>query len=213
MPRAALNPHASLRVRRSVGVVLALLAALSTAACIRDVPVAPYPDLPEPPASDLAVGPGDAFDVRVFDEAALSNTYIVAADGMINFPLIGLVAVGTLVPSEIEKELARRLSDGFVRSPQVSVLMKEYRSKTVTVTGQVRAPGTFGYVRHMSIVEAVARAGGFTALAKKNSVKVTRTAEGPRQILFVAVDDIGKGKSPDFILRPGDKILVEERPF
>ncbi len=77
----------------------------------------------------------------------------------------------------------------------------------------MRSPGTFTFSDNMSIVEAVSRAGGFTALAKKNSVRVIRNnAEGDK-VSYVAVEDIGHGKSPNFFLRPGDVIYVDERLF
>jgi protein involved in polysaccharide export with SLBB domain len=67
------------------------------------------------------------------------------------------------------------------------------------------------YADAMSIVEAISQAGGFTAMARKNAVLVTRVGQ-PKKI-FVAVDDIGRGKAPNFFLRPGDTIFVEERIF
>jgi polysaccharide export outer membrane protein len=192
--------------------VVGLLAAFLGCAC-RDLPVAPYPKTEPFEAADFAVGPEDIFDVRVFDEEKLSGTYQVAPDGSIKFPLIERITVSGMTPSQIEEELTRRLADGYLQHPQVSVMIKEYRSKKVHVFGAVRAPGTFVWNEKMSIVEAVSKAGGFTALAKKNSVKVTRMKGEEVRTIFVAVEHIGKGKAPDFLLRPGDKVFVDERPF
>jgi polysaccharide export outer membrane protein len=196
-----------------IGLALALFAACT------DRPVAPYPKSDVAPPSDAAFGPGDIFDVRVYDEPTLSNTYQVAPDGTIDFPLIDRVKVQGMTPSQVEQDLQKRLADGYLKNPHVSVLPKEYRSKKVRVFGQVRSPGTFAFTENMSIVEAITRAGGFTALAKKNSVKVTRSADSNPdsnqkvRVIFVAVDDIGRGKAPDFLLRPGDTVFVDERPF
>jgi len=180
-----------------------------------DRAVAPYPTSPPAPVSDAAaVGPGDLFEVRVFGQQDLSGTYQVAGDGTINFPLIGTVAVQGQTPPEIEREIQTRLADGYLKNPSVSVKVTEYRSKRVSVFGQVKQPGTFPFSDNMSIVEAISRAGGFTAMAKKNSVRVTRRlATGKTERILVAVEDIGQGKAPNFLLRPGDVVFVPERIF
>jgi protein involved in polysaccharide export with SLBB domain len=179
-----------------------------------DRAVAPYPISPPPVKADAAVGPGDLFDVRVFGEPGLSSNYEVADDGTINFPLIGVVEVAGKVPTEIEKEIQGRLADGYIKHPSVSVRVNEYRSKKVSVFGQVRSPGTFAFTDNMSVVEAISRAGGFTAMAKKNEVRITRGSKGKDTTsIIVAVDDIGRGKAPNFLLRPGDVIFVPERLF
>lgn len=193
--------------------VLCVAALLLVCACV-DRPTAPYPISEPPQPSDAAVGPGDVFDIRVFGEPDLTGTYQVAPNGTISFPLIGTVAVQGKLPNQIEEEIQTRLADGYLRSPQVSVLVKEYRSKKISVLGQVKSPGTFPYTESMSIVEAVSRAGGFTAMARKNNVKVTRSdPAGKDRIIIVAVEDISVGKAPNFLLRPGDVIYVPERAF
>jgi polysaccharide export outer membrane protein len=186
--------------------------ALCALACA-DRAVAPYPVSLPPPASDAAVGPGDLFDIRVFGEPGLSATYEVSNDGSINFPLIGLVAVDGKTPPVIEKEIEARLADGYIKNPSVSVRVTEYRSRKVSVFGQVRTPGTFGFTENMSIVEAITKAGGFTGMAKKNAVRITRVSGPSKESIIVAVEDIGKGRAPNFLLRPGDVVFVPERLF
>jgi protein involved in polysaccharide export with SLBB domain len=190
---------------------------LVAAACLlgcADKPTAPYPISSPLTHEDTSLGPGDVFDVRVFGEQDLTGTYQVAVDGTISYPLIGEVVVAGKTPPELEEEIARRLADGFLRRPQVSVLVKEYRSKRVSVFGQVKSPGTFPFSDNMSIVEAISRAGGFTPMARKNNVRITRVSEeGKNERIIVAVDDIGQGKAPNFLLRPGDVVFVPERVF
>jgi protein involved in polysaccharide export with SLBB domain len=174
----------------------------------------PQGTAPSPPLSEVsAVGPGDLFDVRVYGEATLSSNYEVAADGTINFPLIGLVEVVGKTPTQIEKDIQTRLADGFIKRPSVSVRVTEYRSRRVSVFGQVRSPGTFPYTENMSIVEVISRAGGFTAMARKNSVRVTRANGKDTERMEVGVEDIGQGKAPNFTVKPGDVIFVPERVF
>jgi len=170
-----------------------------------------------PPSSSTsgvsAVGPGDLFDVRVYGEQSLSSNYEVAADGTINFPLIGSVDVVGKTPTQIEQDIQTRLADGFIKRPSVSVRVTEYRSRRVSVFGQVRSPGTFPYTENMSIVEVISRAGGFTAMARKNSVRVTRANGKETERMEVGVEDIGQGKAPNFTVKPGDVIFVPERVF
>jgi polysaccharide export outer membrane protein len=153
--------------------------------------------------------------VRVFGEPGLSSAYEVAADGTINFPLIGVVTVAERTPTQIEKEVQTRLADGYIKNPSVSVRVTEYRSRKVSVFGQVRSPGTFSFTENMSVVEAITRAGGFTGMAKKNAVRITRVqgAGKDTERIVVAVEDIGTGRAPNFLLRPGDVIFVPERMF
>ncbi|HKA86231.1 MAG TPA: polysaccharide biosynthesis/export family protein [Haliangiales bacterium] len=185
---------------------------MAVAGCA-DAAGGPYPTSGPPPAADSAVGPGDVFDVRVYGEAALTAAYEVAVDGTINFPLIGVVEVAGKTPPQIEREIETRLADGYIKRPSVSVRVTDYRSRRVSVFGQVRSPGTFPYTENMSIVEVISRAGGFTAMAKKNSVRVTRGTGATTERIEVAVEEIGQGKAPNFLLRPGDVVFVPERVF
>lgn len=191
---------------------LVLLVVLA-AAC-GDRPVAPFPKSTPLSAKDQALGIGDIMEIRVYGEADLSGVYEAQTDGTITFPLIGSVAVVGKHPTEVQKDIKSRLADGYLKNPSVVVRVTEYRSKKVTVNGQVRAPGIFPYTEGMTITDAVARAGGFTAMARKNAVKVTRSeADGKAKTIVVAVEEIGKGRAPNFLLHPGDNVLVEERPF
>ncbi len=189
-----------------------MLSAAGLAACA-DRAEAPYPVSSPPIATDAAVGPGDLFDVRVFGETSLSSSYEVAPDGTINFPLIGVLKVQGKTPPQIEKEIQTRLADGYIVDPSVSVRVTEYRSRRISIFGQVRQPGTFPYSENMSVVEAITRAGGFTGMAKKNAVRVTRQNGTGTESISVAVEDIGQGRAPNFLLRPGDVVFVPERLF
>jgi polysaccharide export outer membrane protein len=192
--------------------VRALVMFVALAGCT-DAATGPFPTSPPPAPTDSAIGAGDVFEVRVYGETALSSSYEVANDGTINFPLIGSVAVAGRTPPEIQKEIETRLADGYIKKPSVSVRVTEYRSRRVSVFGQVRSPGTFPYTENMSIVEVISKAGGFTAMARKNSVRVTRGTGPATERIEVAVEEIGQGKAPNFLLRPGDVVFVPERVF
>ena len=196
----------------SWALVLLVLSTIGLGACA-DRAEAPYPVSAPPIPADAAVGPGDLFEVRVYGETSLSSSYEVGPDGTINFPLIGILKVQGKTPPQIEKEIQTRLADGYIVDPSVSVRVTEYRSRRISIFGQVRQPGTFPYSENMSVVEAITRAGGFTGMAKKNAVRVTRQNGPNTESISVAVEDIGQGRAPNFLLRPGDVIFVPERLF
>ena len=175
---------------------------------------APQTALPPVLASDAgSLGPGDVFEVRVYQEPDLSGAYRVGSDGAISFPLLGKVSVAGKATSDITDDLVKRLKDGYIKSPQVSILVKEYNSKKIFVLGQVVKPGAFSYADDMTIVNAIANAGGFTRSALPNSVNVTRVIAGREIRTPVHVGDINKGEEKNFDLAPGDIVYVPESFF
>lgn len=167
---------------------------------------------PRPPHVDATLGPGDLFDVRVFGEGDLSGQYRVGEEGTIDYPLVGRVLVAGKLPSELAQELRTRLG-AYVHEPQVSVLVREQNSKRVIVYGQVQKPGTFPFTNAMTVVQAISLAGGFTAIAARERVVISRTVEDKQQVIELNVREIADGKAPNRFLSPGDEIYVPERLF
>src|SRR5512147_756786 len=120
-------PTASLRRRLQILVAGAACAAV-LAACPPKPPEHPL-EAPKEFHADTTMGAGDVFTVRVFNEPDLTADYRVDSDGTIDYPLIGKVKVENKRPAQISAEIAFRLRDGqFLRSPQVSIFVKEYNS-------------------------------------------------------------------------------------
>ncbi|MFO0750257.1 MAG: polysaccharide biosynthesis/export family protein [Myxococcota bacterium] len=158
----------------------------------------------------VGLGPGDVFEVTVYGEDKLSGLFRVSSDGAIMFHLIDRVVVEGMTPNEIASEIQRRLQDGYIKNPSVSVFVKEYNSKKVFVLGEVQHPGTFPYSAGMNIVEAITLAGGFKDSANEDYVIVTRkTAEGDKRVP-VAVKKITEGLATNVNLQPGDIIYVPD---
>ncbi len=157
-----------------------------------------------------SLGPGDEFEVRVYEEPALSGQFVVSANGQIDYPLVGTITVEGLAASQVAEMLRRRLKQGFLRSPYVVVQVKNLNSKKVFVLGEVKAPGRFPYSERMTIVEAVTLAGGFNSLAEKNYAIVTRIDASGQHRIPVPVEKIMQGLSANFTLQPGDIIYVPE---
>jgi polysaccharide export outer membrane protein len=193
-----------------------LLAALLLSACSlgrRGMSQASVGELGPEAAIASTLGPGDVFEVRVFQEPELSGVYQVGPQGDVIFPLCKQVVVGGLTANGAAETIRGCLAKGFIRNPQVSVLVKEYNSKKVFVFGEVQKPGTFPFEDGMSVVQAVTVAGGFTRTAAQNSTSVTRRVNGSETKIRVNVQDIALGKAPNFTLEPGDIVYVPESMF
>ena len=192
---------------------LLLLGACSHASAGTAAPIATARAGAEPGLPGATLGPGDVFEVRVFQEPDLSGVYRVGSDGTIYFPLCGTIGVAGLQGAEVGEELEHCLAAGYLKRPQVSIYVKEFNSKKVFVFGEVQHPGTFPYEDNMTIVQVITLAGGFTGHADKNNASVARLVKGQEQRFKVPVVDIGQGRSPNFELRPGDIVFVPESLF
>lgn len=183
-----------------------LLAGL--AACTPAIPPAP-PDSARAAAS-AAVGPGDALEIRVFDEDRFGGEYQVGDDGNIDFPMVGSIDVTGKTKDEVARALEARLADGYLNNPQVSVQVKQRGNREVSVLGQVNEAGSIDYRDGLTVVQAVSLAGGLGAFAAPSRVKVTRRA-GDQTVTFeVSLPAIVNGKAEDLVLRPGDIVFVPE---
>ena len=159
------------------------------------------------------LGPGDLVEVRVFQEADLSGAYRLSPEGTVDYPLCGKVQLGAMTSSQAADALTTCLANGYLRKPQVSVLIREYNSKKIFVFGEVQKPGTFPFEDNMTVIQAITLAGGFTKVASKNNTNVTRIVEGQERKIRVPVEDIGVGRERNFALRPGDIVFVPESFF
>jgi protein involved in polysaccharide export with SLBB domain len=156
------------------------------------------------------LGTGDFLEVRVYQEPDLSGLFRVSPEGVIDFPLCGKVQVSNLTPSLAADGITACLKQGFVRRPQVTVMVKEFNSKRIFVFGDVSKPGSFAYEEGMTIVSAVSAAGGFNRTAARNQVNITRIVDGRETRVPIRVEDIINGSEKNFVLQPGDIVFVPE---
>ncbi len=175
-------------------------------------------------ASGYPVGPSDTLLIKVFDEPSLSGTFRVDADGSITFPLVGRIEVGRKTVRVIEQQITKLLADGYLRRPLVSVEITEYRSRSIFIMGEVRAPGKYAIEGEVTLLEVLAKAGSFTPTAG-NDILVRRmkdAAAAPGQpampgsddtvdVMRVKVDELTTGKAAfNLVLQDGDTIIVEQ---
>jgi protein involved in polysaccharide export with SLBB domain len=157
------------------------------------------------------IGRMDSVEVRVFREDELTTRGQLSSDGTISMPLIGAVRVEGLTTDQAAAAISRRLKDGYLVRPEVSVSIEARIRRTVTILGQAQRPGVFEIPVHrrLTLVEAVGMAGGTTRIA--NEKKVTLKRGG--QIFSVNLKDITNGKGEDITLRDGDTISIPESLF
>ena len=173
-------------------------------------------ELPAPDRLDLTggarvyyVGPFDKLTIDVFGIPELSQRDVqVDAAGRISFPLAGVVEVSGKTPGEIEEQLARRMRANFVRDPQVTVNLKETISQSLTVEGQVTKPGVYPVLGRMSLLRAMAVAGGTTEFSKLNDVVIFRTVGGERLAALYDLDAIRHGAYADPEVFANDVVMV-----
>jgi|ERR1051326_6951033 polysaccharide export outer membrane protein len=162
---------------------------------------------------DHKILPLDSIMVDVVGEKDLSKELRVSSSGTITFPFLGSVEVKGKTPAEVETLLKEKLGKDYLVDPQVIVTVKEYRSRTVSVIGQVNKPGIIALPaeQRMGILEAIAQAGDLTKSANKNRIEVSRKGKTQKFTL----DELKKSSSPDkkFWLEPDDVISVHESFF
>jgi polysaccharide export outer membrane protein len=169
--------------------------------------------LPDPVES-TTLGPGDVFHMQIVGEKELPQEYQVASDGTVDLPYIHTVRVAGLEPQQVARLVRDRLvQDKILTDPSIVVTVKEYKSKSITVLGQVQKPGSFPLTPGLTLLQAISQAGGFTSIANKDRVNLTRQGKTGRKTVVLSVDAITEGRSPDLALQAGDSIYVHERVF
>jgi polysaccharide biosynthesis/export protein len=161
------------------------------------------PALPaEQSGATYLLGAGDSLRITVFGEPDLSGTFKISDNGSLVMPLVGQVAAQGLSVPDLQKRLVGQLNQKAVKSPDVTIQVEEYRP--FFILGEVKNPGSYPYVPDMTVLTAVAIAGGFTFRASQDEVSVTRKHNGK------AVEARARR---DARVLPGDVVNVFERHF
>lgn len=155
------------------------------------------------------IGPLDVLEIAVFKVPELGKTVQVDGDGTINYPLIGEIPAAGKTAHEIEHDLTKKLGAKYLRSPQITVNIKEYNSQRFTVEGSVKTSGVYAMKGRTSLVQAVAMAGGVDTTVASGDVVIFRTIDGTRSAARFDIDQIKKGEAEDPALQPGDVIVVD----
>lgn len=151
---------------------------------------------------EYRIGAGDRLKVATYGEDRLTGEFTVNAQGAVSFPLLGPVPAAGLTVEQFNAEVQRRLATQYMRNPQVTVEMLNFRP--VYILGEVQRPGEFPYGDRMSIHALVAKAGGFTYRANQAYVLVRGESETTERAVRL---------SSATAVQPGDTIRIPERTF
>lgn len=164
---------------------------------------------------DYVLQPLDLLQVRVYQEPDMDREVRISRESVVSLPLIGRVALKGLTIREAEYLIADLYNRDFLVNPQINVVVLEYARRTVNVLGSVSQPGEIEFPREegLTLLDAISRAGGFTRLADRRKIKLTRKSEdGQIQNFTIDADQMIKGESSEaWVLQTDDLIFVPER--
>ena len=170
------------------------------------------------PSNEYTVGAQDVLEVTVFGESEISGKFEIEADGTFNFPMIGRVRGAGLTLRAIERELHRRLADGYLQNPQVSVSVGQFRSQRIFVLGEVSKPGAYPLTAEMTLIEALATAGSVSNSAAHHVVILRGTRKAgddpanpgtASEVIQVGLGAFQNGSLVEnAVLRDGDIVMV-----
>ena len=188
---------------------LALIASVTASAAIRGAQSQPSQPVAADTPVDYVIGPQDVLGIVFWREPDLSGDVTVRPDGKISLPVIGTVTAEGLRPEELQAEILK-LATKFITDPNVAVVIRTINSRRIFVTGQVKAPGAHPIVGPLTVMQALALAGGITDFADAKNITIIRVGgSGPSPLKF-NYKDVSKGRKMEqnILLRPGDTVVV-----
>ena len=164
---------------------------------------------------DYLLVPGDIIHVQVFQEADLDREVRVSHDGEITMPLIGRVVVFRHTLQELEQELSALYAHDYLVNPQINATVIKFQVRTVNVLGSVNAPPAVEYPpdNTLTLIDVISRAGGFSRMADRRRVRLTRTdANGQVTNRVINADQLlADNHSAPCTIQPDDVVFVPER--
>jgi polysaccharide export outer membrane protein len=143
------------------------------------------------------IGVDDVLAINVWKEAEISRSVPVRSDGKISLPLVGEVTAAGETPKKLEGEITAKLTN-YISEPEVTVIVQEMKSQKINILGQIMHPGSYPLSNSMTVLDAIAAAGGFRDFAKKKSVYVLRqNGDGTQTRLAFNYKEVIKGKNPN----------------
>jgi polysaccharide export outer membrane protein len=155
------------------------------------------------------IGADDVLDISVWKEPDVSRSVPVRPDGKISLPLVSDVQAAGLTPSQLAADLTTRLKK-FLNDPQVTVIVTAINSRRIYIVGEVARPGAFPLLPNMTVLQALADAGGFTTFANTKKIHILRMINGKQTEFPFEYREVLEGNktSENITLLPGDEIVV-----
>jgi polysaccharide export outer membrane protein len=159
---------------------------------------------------EYQIGAKDLLEISVFEVPELNITVRVSENGMISLPLLGEVKAEGLNRLELEKRIAAMLEKNYLKNAQVTIFIKEFQSKKISVMGAVKDPGTHDLIGRQSLLQVISMAGGLSEQASDTVVIFRQFKSAPSQSLVIKLDDLLLKADPRYNIPifPGDIINV-----
>lgn len=160
--------------------------------------------------ADYRIGPNDLLDVEVFGVPDLKRSVRVNSSGQISLALVGNVVVAGLSAQQAEELVAEKYSKNYLQDPQVSVFIREFTTQRITVEGAVTRPGIYPVTGQVTLLRALALAGGGAPMANLSEIMVFRDAPGAARVTQIYdLEKIRAGELPDPLVLADDVIVVK----
>ena len=160
--------------------------------------------------SDFIIGPEDLLEISVFELEGLNKTVRVSEEGMINLPLLGEVRAEGQTRRGLEEIVRNLLQEKYINDPQVSVFIREYKSRTVSLIGSVQRPGTYKLVGARTLIHMISEAGGLTDRSGPELYVIRIGTDGASRRITINIDELMIGGRPELnlLVQSGDVINV-----
>ncbi len=158
-------------------------------------------------AADYRLVPGDKLRIEVYKDPQISQTLQIRPDGKITVPLVGDVAAAGRTPVALRDSITTSLKE-YITNPVVTVIVVEFEPQSVSVMGEVARPGPVPIKGKLSVLEALAVAGGFKDFANTKNITIRRPTASGVQIIKFNYRDAVKGEGKPLYLQPGDIVIV-----
>jgi len=161
-------------------------------------------------SSEYRVGPKDLLEIKVFGIDELNQTVRVSEEGKISLPLLGEIEVEGLTQNGLVLKLEELLKEKYLQDPKVSIFIREYQSKRVSVLGAIRTPGPIEILGRQTLLQVISEAGGLTNEAGSDIIVIRQLADGSSTSLKISIDDLILRGDPtlNIPLQPGDIVNV-----
>jgi len=172
---------------------------------------APTTGVGTPPIAETKsyrIGPLDILEISVFGVPELSGTVEVGENGNVQLPLVGETLAAGKTADELQKDLTSKLATEYLQNPQVRVTVKEFKSRTVILTGDINSPGVYPLKGQTTLLQLVATAGGFKESSDSTVLVLRKASGGKRLAARFDVDQIAQGRAQDPVLQSGDTIVA-----
>jgi polysaccharide biosynthesis/export protein len=159
-------------------------------------------------SDDFIIGLQDVLSINVWKEPDLSvREIVVRPDGKVSLPLVNDIQASGLTTKQLQEQIAKKLTE-YVATPVVTVTVVRIMSRSVSVVGEVRNPGIYPFGSPMTVLEALAKAGGFSELAKTKKIRIIRKES--KNTLEFNYKDVASGKKlqQNVVLENGDVVIV-----